>query len=87
VASRIIFRPWSWRRYVPPKRRLTLNGLDGVITQKMVLFRIIIVCTQLIRFYHHLTTSSVTIVLQITQLPLPSSLSPIRCSLIILQIR
>jgi hypothetical protein len=25
-------------RYVPPKRRLTLNGLHGVIFQKMVLF-------------------------------------------------
>jgi hypothetical protein len=24
--------------YVPPKRRLTLNGLQGVIPQKMVLF-------------------------------------------------
>jgi hypothetical protein len=25
-------------RYVPPKRRLTLTGLHGVISQKMVLF-------------------------------------------------
>jgi hypothetical protein len=25
-------------QYVPPKRRLTLNGLHGVISQKMVLF-------------------------------------------------
>jgi hypothetical protein len=24
-------RPWWWRRYVSPKRPLTLNGLDGVI--------------------------------------------------------
>jgi hypothetical protein len=30
--------PLRWRRYVPPKRRLTLNGLHGVIFQKMVLF-------------------------------------------------
>jgi hypothetical protein len=28
----------SRRRYVPSKRRLTLNGLYGVISQKMVLF-------------------------------------------------
>jgi hypothetical protein len=26
------------RRYVSPKRRLTLNGLHGVISQKMILF-------------------------------------------------
>jgi hypothetical protein len=25
---------WRWRRYVPPKRRLTFNGLYGVISQK-----------------------------------------------------
>jgi hypothetical protein len=35
---RLFFRPWRWRRYVPPKRRLTLNGLHGVISQKMALF-------------------------------------------------
>jgi hypothetical protein len=27
-----------WRRYVPPKRRLKLNGLHWVISQKMILF-------------------------------------------------
>jgi hypothetical protein len=27
----LFFRPWRYRRYVPPKRRLTLNGLHGVI--------------------------------------------------------
>jgi hypothetical protein len=26
------------KRYVPPKRRLTLNGLHGVISQKIILF-------------------------------------------------
>jgi hypothetical protein len=31
-------RPWRWRRYVPPKRLLTFNGLHGVISQKMVHF-------------------------------------------------
>jgi hypothetical protein len=34
---RLIFRPWRWRLYVSPKRRLTLNGLHGVISQKIVL--------------------------------------------------
>jgi hypothetical protein len=29
--------PWRWRRYVPPKRWLTLNGLHGFISQKIVL--------------------------------------------------
>jgi hypothetical protein len=36
--ARLIFRPWKWKRYVPSKRRLTLNGLHGVISQTMVLF-------------------------------------------------
>jgi hypothetical protein len=31
-------KPASKRRYVPPKRRLTLNGLHGVISQKIILF-------------------------------------------------
>jgi hypothetical protein len=33
-----ILRPWRWRRYVPPKRRVQLNVLHGVISQKMILF-------------------------------------------------
>jgi hypothetical protein len=33
-----ILRTWRWRRYVPPKRRVQLNGLHGVISQKMILF-------------------------------------------------
>jgi hypothetical protein len=33
----LFLRPWRWRRYVPPKR-LKLNGLHGVISQKMILF-------------------------------------------------
>jgi hypothetical protein len=37
LALSLFFRPWRWRRYVPPKRRLTLNGPHGVISQKMVL--------------------------------------------------
>jgi hypothetical protein len=31
-------RESRWRRHVAPKRRLTLNGLRDVISQKMVLF-------------------------------------------------
>jgi hypothetical protein len=31
-------RPWRWRRCVSPKHRLTLNGLHGVISQRMTLF-------------------------------------------------
>jgi hypothetical protein len=30
--------PWRWMRYVPPKRRLKLNGLHDVISQSTVLF-------------------------------------------------
>jgi hypothetical protein len=31
-------RPWRWSQYFPPKLRLILNGLHGVISQKIVLF-------------------------------------------------
>jgi hypothetical protein len=34
-----ILRPWRWRRYVPPKRRVQLYGLHGVISRKMILFK------------------------------------------------
>jgi hypothetical protein len=32
-----IFLPWRWRRYVPPKRRITQN-LHGITSQKTVFF-------------------------------------------------
>jgi hypothetical protein len=34
----LIFRPWRWRRHVPLKRRLSFNGLHGVISHKIELF-------------------------------------------------
>jgi hypothetical protein len=36
--TRLILRPLSRRRHVPPKRRLTFNGLHCVISQKIELF-------------------------------------------------
>jgi hypothetical protein len=33
-----IRRPWRWKRYVPPKPRLTFNGLHGVISRKIEFF-------------------------------------------------
>jgi hypothetical protein len=38
VLLNLFLRPWRWRRYFPPKRRLELNGLHGVVSQKMILF-------------------------------------------------
>jgi hypothetical protein len=35
---KLFLRPWRWRWYVAPKRRLQLNRLHGVISQKMILF-------------------------------------------------
>jgi hypothetical protein len=32
-----ILQPWRWRRHVPPKLRLTFNGLQGVVFQKIEL--------------------------------------------------
>jgi hypothetical protein len=34
----LILQPWSWRRYVPPKRQLTFNILHGIISRKITLF-------------------------------------------------
>jgi hypothetical protein len=31
-----ILRPWTWRWHVPPEYRVTLNGVDGVISQKIL---------------------------------------------------
>jgi hypothetical protein len=33
--SWLIIRPWIWRRHIPPKCRLTFNGLPGVTSQKI----------------------------------------------------
>jgi hypothetical protein len=41
----LIILSWTWRRYVPLKRRLTFNGLHGVISQKIALFMITAVRT------------------------------------------
>jgi hypothetical protein len=38
VLAWLILRPWRWRRHGAPKRRLTLNGLHAVISQKIELF-------------------------------------------------
>jgi hypothetical protein len=32
AGAELILRPWIWRRYIPPKRRVQLNGLHGVIS-------------------------------------------------------
>jgi hypothetical protein len=37
----LFLRLWKWRRYVHPKRRLKLDRLQGVISQKMILFMFI----------------------------------------------
>jgi hypothetical protein len=34
----LICWPWGWRRYVPPKRRVTFNGLYGAISHKIEVF-------------------------------------------------
>jgi hypothetical protein len=35
VSCLAFFRPWRWRRHVTPKRRSTLNGLNGAIFQNI----------------------------------------------------
>jgi hypothetical protein len=34
-----ILRPWKWRRYTPPKCRLTFNTIHGVIFQEIEPFK------------------------------------------------
>jgi hypothetical protein len=43
--SRIILRPWRWRRHFLPKCRLMFNGLHSVIYQKIEIFVTIAVRT------------------------------------------
>jgi hypothetical protein len=46
--SRLILWPWRWRRYVPPKRRLTFSELHGVISQKPLQHICTIYCNEII---------------------------------------
>jgi hypothetical protein len=34
----LLTRPWRWRRYIPPKRRLNFISLHGVISEKTVIY-------------------------------------------------
>lgn len=45
VLAGIILRSSRWMRHEPPKRLLTFNGLQGVISQKIELFITIAVRT------------------------------------------
>jgi hypothetical protein len=36
--AQLILRRWRWSRHIPLKRRLTFNGLHGVISQKITLY-------------------------------------------------
>jgi hypothetical protein len=36
-----LFRPWRWRRHVPPKSQLNFNGLYGVVTHNIELFLVL----------------------------------------------
>jgi hypothetical protein len=36
--ARLILLPWRWRRHIPPKYLLTLNGLQSVIFQNIEFF-------------------------------------------------
>jgi hypothetical protein len=39
----IILRTWRWRWHVPPKHRLTFNGLHALLSQKIQLFKLRII--------------------------------------------
>jgi hypothetical protein len=42
-AAQLIVLPWSWMRYVPPKRRFPFSGIHGIISEK-----IIYICTSVL---------------------------------------
>jgi hypothetical protein len=57
--------PWRWRRYVPPERRLKLNGLHSIISQKIILFIAIAVKTSNpTSFYFFLCTIQIQLLTQ-----------------------
>jgi hypothetical protein len=39
IFASLTLQPWRWRWQFTPKRRLTFNGLHGVISQKVELFK------------------------------------------------
>jgi hypothetical protein len=41
LVSSLIFWPWRWRQHILLKRRLTFNGLHGIIFLKIELFTIL----------------------------------------------
>jgi hypothetical protein len=45
VSCSDFLRPWRWRRHASPNRRLTFNGLHGVLSQETELFIITAVRT------------------------------------------
>jgi hypothetical protein len=66
--AQLILWPWRWRWYVPPNRQLVFNILQGVITQKIVLF-----ITALVRTF--LTSPSLCNSVHISNSPLRLSVS------------
>jgi hypothetical protein len=56
----LIPRPWRWRWHVPPKRRLTFNGLHGVIPQKIRLLMCVLFSLSFWQFQNRTSLSSET---------------------------
>jgi hypothetical protein len=54
--ARLIYRSRKWRRYIPPKRRLSLNGLHGVISQKTVVLSLLFVVYLMTLTVTHITS-------------------------------
>jgi hypothetical protein len=50
-----IFLPWRWRRYVPPKRRLT-KYLHGTTSQKTAFFIVTAMKTSNLTIFYVITT-------------------------------
>jgi hypothetical protein len=50
LVSWLILRSWTWRRYVPPKSRLTFNGLHCIIAQKTEPFITTVVRASILTF-------------------------------------
>jgi hypothetical protein len=71
--ARLILRPWRWRWKVFPKRRLTSNGLHGVISQNTVLFENVFVC-KLQQLQHTLLSNNWMLKITVFWVVMPCSL-------------
>jgi hypothetical protein len=51
AGSSLIFLPWKWRRYIPPKRLFNSQDLHGATSQKTAFFIVTVVKTSNLTYF------------------------------------